>query len=465
MSSLSDILNTGRYALNVQQLAMQVVGQNTANVNTDGYSRRRLELTIAPPFGSSSDPWQTGGGVDVLSLGRVRDTLLDQQIRNSSRDLGYWTQKDDTLGKVEDVFNELGDSAISTQLQDFWASWQDLANAPEGTAGRIAVLEKAQALTAGVRRAYSELSTQRSNADKQIVADVNQVNTLTSNIAALNVQIVHMEVGGQEASDLRDARDNALDQLSSLIDINTQEAADGSVNVYNGGRCLVQLDHSMSLTMNTVASNGITTTVVQYGTSGQSLSLQGGEIKGLMELRDQDIGSVMSDLDSFAVALANRVNEVHRTGYGMNNATGNDFFASNVTGAADFCVSNAVANDASLIATGATPDASGDNSIALQIAGIQSEKLLNNGLSTADDFYRDSILKLGSKKSYAAGQLKVEQAAMDNLDNRRQQVSGVSLDEEMTRLVQVQQAYNAAAKIVTTVDEMMQTIMAIGSTA
>lgn len=463
MSSLTDILNTGGYALRVQQLAMQVVGQNTANANTDGYTRRRLDLTTAPPNGGLG--WQAGSGVDVLSLGRVRDNVLDNQIRSSNGDLGYWTQKDDVLGRVEEVFNELGDSAISTQLQDFWAAWQDLANHPEGMAGRMSVLEKAQTLSAGVRRAYSELSDRRTAVDGQIAQDVTEVNSLTAKIAQLNVQIVHAEVAGGEASDLRDERDRTLDRLSSLMDISTHEDANGAVNVFNGGRTLVQVDHSTNLTASTVSANGRTSTVVTYGTSGAALTLQSGEIKGLMELRDHDITSVMNDLDTFAVALANRVNEVHRTGYGLNNVTGVDFFANGITGAANFRVSDSVTNDPSLIVTASAPNAPGDNTMALQLAGIQNEKILDNGRSTAGEFYQDTVLRVGSNKSYASGQLKVEQAAMDNLDNRRQQVSGVSLDEEMTRLVQVQQAYQAAAKIVTTVDQMMQSVLTMGAAA
>jgi flagellar hook-associated protein 1 FlgK len=457
-------MNTGSYALRIQQLAMQVVGQNTANVNTDGFTRRRLDLTTAPPS-AGLGVWDAGAGVDVLNLARVRDGVLDRQVRTGNGDLNYWSKKDDVLSQVENVFNEMGDSAIGTQLQDFWASWQDLANHPEGDANRSAVLQKAQTLSAGVRRAYSDLSQRHDNVDSQIKTDVTEVNSLTSKVAQLNVQIVRSEMSGGEASDLRDERDRVLDRLSSLMNISTQEDSNGAVSVFNGGQAIVQLDHNTELTMSTVSSNGLLNTVVTYGTSGRQLELQGGEIKGLMDVRDKDIRSVMDNLDTFAVALANRVNEVHRTGYSGTNITGVDFFASDVTGAASFRVSDAVSDDYSLIATAAAPDSPGDNSIALQLAGIQNEKLLNSGRSTASEFYRDAMLDLGSKKSFATSQLKVEQVAADNLENRRQQVSGVSLDEEMTRLVQVQQAYGAAAKIVNAVDQMMQTVLTLGTAA
>jgi flagellar hook-associated protein 1 len=461
MSSLADILNTGRQALQVQQLAMQVIGQNTSNVNTEGYTRRRLDLTSAPPY-EGLGQFESGAGVDVEWLGRVRDRVVDDQIRSNSSSLGYWAQTDDTLGRVEDVFSELGDNSVSNDLQNFWAAWGDLANNPEGMAGRTEVLQRAQTLTSGVNRVYSEVASQWQSTDKKISADVNEVNSLTSKIAQFNVQIVRSEVSGEEASDLRDARDNAIDRLSTLMDIQVKESPNGSINIYNGGQTLVQVDHAVALTMTQQAANGSAKTVVTYGDSGRTLSLQGGELKSLTDLRDKDLGTVMQNLDDFAVALANRVNQVHSAGYGLNGSNGNEFFAADVTGAATLKIAAVIADDPSRIASASTAGAAGDNSIALQMAGIQNEHLLRNGQSTLDGFFRDAVTDLGSRKAYASSQLKVEQAAMDNLQNRKQQVSGVSMDEEMTRLVSVQKAYDAAAKVINTVDQMMQTILGLG---
>jgi flagellar hook-associated protein 1 len=464
MSSLTDILNTGRQSLRVQQLAMQVIGQNTANVNTEGYSRRRLDLATAPPY-EGLGQWSSGAGVDTEWLGRVRDNALDIQIRGNSSSLGYWTQSDDTLGRVEEVFNELGDNTISNDLQKFWAAWSDLSNNPEGMSGRTAVLQSAQTLASGVRRVYSEVASQWQTTDKKVVDDVNLINTLTAKIAQYNVQITRNEVDGEEASDLRDARDTALDQLSKLVDINVHEDSNGSVNVFNGGQVLVQVDRNVQLTMSQQAANGSYKTLVTYGSSGRAVTLQGGELKSLMDLRDNEVGKVLTDLDSFAVSLANRVNAVHSSGYGLGDTHGFEFFSANTTSAANFGVAAAITDDPSRIASASMPGAPGDNSIALQLAGIQNEKLMRGGQATLDEFYRDSVLTLGSSKSYAAGQLKVEQAAMDNLQNRKQQVSGVSMDEEMAHLVSVQKAYQAAAKVVTTVDQMMQTLLGMGGAA
>lgn len=461
MSSLSDILNTGRRALLVQQLAMQVVGQNTANVDTEGYTRRRLDLATAPPY-EGFYGWEGGSGVDVQYLGRVRDRIVDEQYRRGNSQLGYWTQRDNVLAEIEAVFSEMGGSAISDQLQQFWAAWNDLANSPEGEGSRTALLEKARSLASGIWRVHGELAAQRTQVDGQITDAVDEVNAITSRIAQLNIQIVRAETSGEEASDLRDQRDSAIDRLSSIMDIMVEENGDGAVNIYNGGQILVQVDRNVDLVVSAVNQNGYVQSTISYGNSGRPLKVESGELKSLLELRDSDIGGVMADLDEFAVALADRVNEVHRTGYGLTGTNGVEFFAADITGAANFRLSSLILDDPSRIATSSRADAPGDNSIALQLAGIQNEKLLHDGRATLDEFYRETVLSVGTRKSFSAGQLKVEQAAMSNIENKRQQISGVSLDEEMTKLIQVQQAYDAAAKIINTVDEMMQTVLSIG---
>ncbi|MBU0508166.1 flagellar hook-associated protein FlgK [bacterium] len=462
MSRLSDIMQSGRSALRIQQLAMQVIGQNTANVNTEGYSRRRLDLTLAPPF-DNIGRWHAGGGVDVDYLGRVRDRLLDEQVRRAGSEYGYWSLRDETLTRVEEIFSELGGSAISDQLQEFWSAWQDLANDPEAMGTRYSLLQKAQTLAASFRRANAGVLEQRSQVDDQFAAAVRDVNRLTGEIAGLNVEIVRSELGGQEASDLRDARDLAIDRLSRLMNITVRESDDGSVSVYNGGQMLVDRESNVELYLSKAADGRGTRNTVSYGANGQPLNVSSGELKALMQLRDDDLGQTLADLDTFAITIASRVNEIHRTGYGLTGTNGIDFFEQSLTGAADFRIGSLILDDAARIAAAVSPDSPGDNSLALQIAGIQQEKLLGSGRSTLDDFYRNSVLRIGSAKSFAAGQLQIEQAAMDNLENRRQQVSGVSMDEEMTNLIKVQQAYDAAAKIIKTVDEMMKTVLSLGA--
>ncbi|MBI5058337.1 flagellar hook-associated protein FlgK [candidate division KSB1 bacterium] len=462
MSTLSDILQTGRSAMAINQLAMQVIGNNAANVNTEGYSRRRLDLAAMAPS-SLGDRWQVGNGVDIQYLGRVRDRLIDQQIRQGTSEESYWTRKDDMLGRVEEVFNELGGAAISDQLQQFWSAWQDLANDPESESSRIALREKSETLAANVRRVYGNLRGRQNDVDQEIESSVARINNLTSRVAALNIQILHAENSGVEASDLRDSRDIALEELSGLISIRSEEGADGIVNVYTNGRIIVQRDTSIDLVSTRVDSASGSRTVISAGIHARPFVPEGGELKALIDLRDEDIEGTIRALNDFARELTSQVNAIHTTGYGLDGSSGQEYFSPHADNAGEFTLSAMIQADVSYIAAASALDSPGDNSLALRIAGLQTQKLLNNGRSTLDEYFTSSVLAVGSKREFAAGQLAAQQGAMESLRNRRQQVSGVSLDEEMTHLIEVQNAYEAAAKIVKTVDEMLQTVLDIGA--
>jgi flagellar hook-associated protein 1 len=461
MGSLSDIMASTSQSLRVQQLLMQIIGENTANVNTDGYSRRRADLVTAPPF-DGLGTWSPGWGVDVANVGRVRDELVDEQLRRNAGSYGYWNQRDEQLNSIESVFSDLNGTGISSQLQQFWAAWQDLSNHPEGMAGRTALIQATQALTSGVQNAYTQLSNQRDLVDRQVQSSVSEINTLTSQIAHLNTSIVSAELDGHEASELRDQRDIAIDRLSHIMNISVREESNGAVNVFNGGQIMVQRDRATQLAMSRETENGMVT-VITYSDHGSRVQLDGGELKSLLTVRDDDLTTAMNKLDEFARSMSQRINDAHRTGYGLTGTNGMDFFANDVTGASNFRLSSMITDDPSRIATAAGPNATGDNSLALQIAGIQNEKFMNNGQSSLDDFYRDFVLDVGARKANSASQLKIEQGTMDNLTNRRQQISGVSMDEEMARMVQVQQAYQASAKVITVIDQMMQTVLAMGA--
>lgn len=461
-SSLSDILQTGRSAMSINQLAMQVIGHNTANAGTEGFSRRRLELATALPS-VIGDSWYGGNGVDIQTLGRVRDQLIDTQIQHAASGESFWNTRDQVLGEVESIYSELGDTAITDDLSQFWAAWHDLANDPESDAARYALREKATALTANMQRTHEALANRAAEIDKTIADRVDTINQLTGHLASLNQDIVRSLNSNQEPSDLLDQRDRVLEQLAGIMDINVATQDNGAIHVYSGGQILVQNTLSVPLEVTTHRTDTGTRTTITFGSFGREFVPESGELRALIDLRDGDLGDAMFDLDRFAVELANAVNGAHREGFGLNNAHGVDFFASGVTGAATLQVSSAIQDDIANIATGGSANAPGDNSLALRIAGLENQRLLNDGRSTLDEFYRQGVLNIASRHEHAVSEKEVYAGSAENLRARRQQVSGVSVDEEMSRLIQVQNAYEAAAKIVRTVDEMMQTVISIGA--
>jgi flagellar hook-associated protein 1 FlgK len=463
MSTLGGILNTGREALLAQQLAMEILGHNTANVNTAGFSRRRVELTTAPAS-VSGNGWIYGSGVAVENIGRIRDAVLDKQFRVTNSILGYWTQCEDSSQKVEEVFNEFGDGAISDNLQAFWDAWQDLANDPESLATRTNLVTRAQTLASSLNRVHDGLIAKRQELDDTLVQQVNDVNQITAEIATLNVQIVNAEVDGGEASDLRDRRDLLLDKLSGYLSISTHEQEDGAVNVYLGGQILVQVDHAEALGLAASSDENMTLHRVVWQGSGQAVNLGDGSLKATITARDQTIPEALAKLDTFALTLAQEVNSRHVTGYGLTGTNGINFWNPDTTGAGDIAVDASIIADPRLIATASTADSPGDNSIALLIGQLQTEHVLDGGISSLGTYYTNLVAGIGSLSSAATEQRTTEESAVNLLEQRRQSVSGVSMDEEMTNLIMVQKSYEAAAKVISTVDEMIQTVLALKST-
>ncbi len=330
MSTLSNILEQGRRALQVQQLAMQVIGHNTTNAGTVGFSRRRLDLETAPP--GSTGQWGIGAGVDINQLSRVRDRLLDGQIREGTSTSSYWTSREDQLGRVEETFNALGDQNLGSLLDGFWQGWHDLANDPESMAPRYALKDKATALVSTLKRVSAGLDAQVQEVNARISAGAEQFNDLTAAIAELNVQIVNGEVAGQEASDLRDSRDVLVEQLAQLTDISVQEQSDGSINVYSGGNIIVQRDLSVPLRIDRVESDPQNNVVLNLGNSSAEWKPLGGELAALYEQRDVELPRVLEKLDQFARDFSSAINTVHTTGYGLNGTGGSEFFVAGTTG-------------------------------------------------------------------------------------------------------------------------------------
>jgi len=458
MSTLGGILNTGREALLMQQLKMQIIGHNTANVNTAGFSRRRLDLMTAPAVVRDRG-WFCGSGVAVDDLRRMRDTVLDSQFRRTNTTLGYWTQYEDSLKKVEEVFNEFGGGAISDHLQAFWNAWQDLANDPESLSTRTNLVHRAQTLAASLNRVHSGLRSQREELDSTLVQQGNEVNQLTAEIAALNVRIVNAEVAGGEAGDLRDRRDLLLDRLSEYVPITTHENDSGAVNVYLGGQILVQVDQAIALEIVGYSEGDMTLHRVAWPGSRQPVPLGDGKLKATMTARDQTIPNALNKLDAFATTLVQEVNSRHATGYGLTGSNGFNFWNAAATGAGDIAVDAAILADVRLIAASSSADAPGDNSIALWIGQLQTERLLDGGVSTLGSYFSNLVSALGSETSLATERRTTEESATNLLEQRRQSVSGVSMDEEMANLIMVQKSYEAAAKLISAVDEMMQTIL------
>lgn len=456
MPDLLRLLEIGRRALLAHQSVMSTTGQNIANVNTIGYSRQRVDLAAGRPTVTPNGIF--GSGVQIANLRRIRDRFIDQQLINERGSFGKFEFKSDSLDFIEQIFNEPTDFGLNRMMEDFWNSWHDLSNNPESNAARTVVQGAAITLASGFNRVHRQLSNYVNEINKELQFKVDDVNRLAGEIANLNDKISSFEAKGNEASDFRDQRDLLIDQLSKLVNIQTHENQSGVVNVSLGNRFLIVDTQVEELSLSPTSTGDLGPQVI-WARDGDLVNITQGTLKGILDIRDINISDYFDQLGELARTLTEQVNAIHRNGYNLTGQTNIKFFNDNIKGAEDFAVSTEIRNDAKLIATSAAQGTPGDNSIALSIAELQDSLVMANGTSTFGDFYNSLISSLGGQSQEASFLKNSFNLTVEKLENTRESVSGVSLDEEMINMIEAQTAFTAASRFISTVDEMTQTVL------
>ncbi|APG27345.1 flagellar hook-associated protein FlgK [Syntrophotalea acetylenivorans] len=464
MGGLLVALNAGKTSLSTNQKVIEVSGNNIANVNTPGYSRQKAILTPYPSLNFNG--FMIGQGVKVGDIVREHDAFLSTQIQDKSAGYGEADAKTFPLAELERVFG-ISDGGISTDIDSFFDSWQELTANPGGQTERDIVIQRGELLADSFHTALAELDGVKRNIDESLLSKIDGVNDSLQRVADLNIRISTIESSGQTANTFRDERDLLLADLSSSIGIQSLEDKEGNVMVQlPGGQPLVQKGNALTLEGEVVddelqlqVNTGSTSTPIDTTTVG-------GAFKGLLEVRDQLIPDLESQLDKLAYSLATEVNALHSTGRDLNDNTGILFFdappsptppANLWDGAANAL--NVAISSPDQLAAGLT-SAPGDNTIALQIAELGSAKIVD-GTDTLTGAYS----RISAQVGLEAGQNELATAAnedtMTQLKNLRDGKVGVSLEEEMINLIQYQKGFEASAKFLSTVDEMMDTILTI----
>jgi flagellar hook-associated protein 1 FlgK len=447
-------LETALRSLRTHQMAMDVTNHNVANANTPGYSRQVPHISTTDPYtvpglGRPLQAGQLGTGSQVSAVQRSRDPFLDGRYRSELAGMHQAGASLAGLQAIESVFNEPSDHGLSSAMAGFFSSWQDLASDPSDSAARLVVVRRSTELAAGFRRVSQELGALRQDLNEQVSQSVQQVNSLAGQIATLNQQIVKNEFGGQNANDLRDQRDMLLDQLAELVPITTTTNANGSVNVLIGGRALVQ-GYTVDSLVAVPGAGGMYD--VRYASDSALVSLTSGEIQGLITVRDQKLPDYLTRLDQIASGIITAANALHSAGYALDGSTGRPLFIG--TNAATIAVDAAVAGDPRLLAAASAPGQVGNNTVALAIA-----QLRRTMSPTPEGAYGDLISAIGTDAQASQNLLVAQTSLVDFIERQRQSVSGVSLDEEAANLIRYQRAYEAAARVVTTIDEMLDTLI------
>lgn len=630
LSTFSGI-EIGKKGLMANNMGLETTGHNLSNVDTEGYSRQKVNLaSFMPIYDPSANrvetPGQIGTGVVVEDIQRVRDQAIDDRINYEKGGLGFWDMKQQFLHQIEMIHNEPGKPNIRTAMDDYWESWQKVASDPTEKASRLELVQRSKVMTDIFNHTFNSLYDLRKNADALVDQRITEINQMASEIANLNTQIVKSEAMGDKPNDLYDKRDLIVDKLSKYVDVRVERNNKHELIVYIGTENLVQGNKTVRI--NAVGNPGNDGYIDAIWEDGRQVKLGGGELAGLISARDVDIKNAIEQTDSLAANIVDSTNEVHRDGFGLNLATGNNFFkdlpitpyvngdydfnnTGTPNGTALFKVSgsealtentvvgsNGVLNfgpsapngQAVTIAYGAndkikdvidrinqsdagvnaylnhrgqlsfkarfdenfpgfsirhiedngnllvgiagmlqasgqagafdyqnvgdivkfnvpgfnislTPEkhpsawmqlddrilantdniaaASGsdttgdgkpdrvsglaDNRNALAIAGIRHEKVMIESQSTFGDFAKAIVGDFGTRSETAKTNTEKNNAVVESLVNLRKEISGVNVDEELTKMLMFQHGYNASARLVSTVDRMLETLIRMGA--
>jgi len=471
--SLSATMEIGRNGLRIYQVANEVTAENIANVNTPGYSRQKVVLENAPP--TTANVFPLGTGVQITSVERVYDGLLQQQLVSSSTTLGYDSTKSQVLQQIEPSFNETAQDGLGAAVSNFFSSWQDLTLNPGGYSERQAVISRSQTLTDNFHSISQTLNNTIANQDAALVPLTSSINATLKNIAQLNGQIKTTELVSGNANEIRDQRDQLVRDLSQQIGIKFTENADGTTDIYvqNGAakNFLVQGVKSGNLTtggtspattvnINDVA--GATVAVDPNAATPLYTAPDGGQLWATLQLRDKIIPNYLTQVDTLAKSITDAVNAVHSTGFSPTGWTRQNFFApaAAVAGsAANFGLAAGLTS--STIAASSSATLAGDNAKALAIAQLSSATTTGVPATTFNSFYSSFVSNLGLDVQSSKTSVTQDEAFSKQLSTLRDSNSGVSLDEELTNLVKYQRSYQASAKLISTVSDMMDVTLAM----
>ena len=457
MSGLFGSLSIAVQSLLTQQAAVEVTSNNIANVNTPGYSRQQPILTEQQPIQVGSQSY--GDGVSLSGIESIRDPILELRLQQETQQQGKTTAYLSALQQVQGFFNETQGVGLQGALTGFFNSLQALSTNPTNSPLRLSVITAGQNLAHAFNQAATSLGSLQQNEDVGVTQSVDQINQLSSQIATLNGRISGAEGAGQQVGTLVDQRNELIQQLSNQVDLSVINAGNSITITTSQGTALVVGNQSLALQVQTDSATGFQHVYSQG--SDITSTLTAGQIGGLIQARDQTIPSILGSLDTLAAGLANAVNTAHQAGFDLTGAPGGNFFVpppAGGTGAAA-ALSVAITDPNKLAAS--SDGTSGSNGNLTNLLALQNQSIISG--QRPADFYTNLIAQIGTDAANASSDQQVGSQILQQLQNQRQAVSGVSLDEEAANLIKYQRAFEAAARVVSVVDELTNSLISIGS--
>ncbi len=464
MSPLFSGINLALQAMLAHQQAMEIIEHNVANANTPGYHRQQAVLVAglpypAPRLQGGIFPGQMGSGVLVDSIRRFNLDFFDGRYRKELSESKRWSMEGDVLNQVEATLAETDNDGVAAKLDEFWSGWQALSSDPTNMALRADLRQRASALADSLNWRANALMELRKNQDLTISQKVNDINAMASQIAHLNVEISNVQAAGDAPNDLLDQRDQLMDGLAEITGATVSIQDNGEALVSINGHALVVGSEAFALAANPDPANGNMVKITWAG-DGKDFDPQRGELAGLLDARDRVIPAQLDALNSVAFSLADRVNTLHQGGYGLNNATGLNFFEpfTSTNYALEIHVSSDI-DDLANIAASTDPDSPGNGNLAGEIANVKDEMLMNGGTATLNSFYVGKIGEFGLAVQEAQIRAADRGSVADSLMKLKESATGVNLDEEAANLIKEQRAFEAAARMLTAMDDMLDRVI------
>lgn len=420
MSGLLSTLNTAKSGMNVSQVAIQTTSHNISNINTPGYSRQRVNQSASSPYSmpgknSNFGAGQIGTGAQIDNVTRIRNSFYDYQYRSESHQYGSTSVKYEYFKNIEGIFNEPSDTAISSSLNSFFNSWSELSKDPQSSGVKSVVIENGKYLSNSINSAFKRLESLEEGLDKQSEYIMDEVNSMLSQLDKLEKNIKIIQGSGKSPNDFLDQRDQLLDNLSFKLNINDKDVKATLKKAY---------DANGKVTLDDLTKSGVKIS---------------GELEGTLSMK-QEINKYKNGLKQLSNTITSNVNK----------AAGQEIFK---------------AKDGELISINSEmlqePEKINVTAdIALKVYELKSEKININGKDmTINTFYNSMIQDLGQSSAAVIRDESNQSKLLENIDSSRSSVSGVSLDEEMISLVQLQHTYSANAKVMSTIDSLLDVVV------
>lgn len=468
MSGLFGTLNNATKGLNVQQSALQTTSHNISNANTEGYSRQKVNMVADNPY-TLGGIGQLGTGVRIASIDRIVDPYVNNQLRNENSSLEMYNKKSEVLGQLEGIFNEPSTTGLNNNLSKVFASWTYLGSNPELATAKTMVAQNAETFTDTLHHMSNQIDSLHEDTVQDIEKNVIDFNAKVQQLDSLNQQIFNMTSQGQAPNDLLDQQDKLLGELTGIAGVEASYDKFNRVSITVGGESVLTEDSIAKMSVATDRAGQLTV-------NDKTVDITSGNIKGSQEALSE-IDTKKQELNELAFTFATAVNTVHSDG-----GEGLNFFELGTDGnyAASIQVNKEILADVSKINAGKNIESvvGGDGTRAQAIASLQNTKLgypvdptgieydsdtmtIKNqvGGSTVSGAYNDSVTQMGIVKQQADNMVDSQGSLVSLLEARRDSVSGVSINEEVTNTITYQSAFEANSRIISVVSEMLDTLI------